>query len=533
MAHYIYNGTNPFSGLCEPPLFTRSEELIRFANEYIKKQIFILSGQIDASGCRTLQENYDLTKQLILKFSENFKNFQIIENSVMFSSDTAFVESIEFPESLFIGLIPFQIRISFYDTSSIGLPVTDQKEEFIYTEEDGCLVSVTHTVSCRGLPIAGGDPIEFAQGFISDRTGYSGIVDPYGYVVSAPVLRSSSETINKLTSEVSLTENYVFDKNMTSGNSAYIYTYSTELSEDSGVAIVTLNGKIQGSLSTPIDSVRNQFLTIDTFNTCNDVYQTFYGASDYIDIQPESFSSSENKDDNSISFSIRYRNSDQSDPFLIPVFTYTDSRDGTICFSADITIKSKYGCPAKRLEKTKLKYQTTDWYNYIQAKYLSYGYSGTLSNTPKSKSYSVDYQTGEVSFSVTYCNDSEECCGADDVSNFQYSLNFQPAIPQFSENPALEAEGCYYVQNLGYLSRAKFSINGTCVPSKCLSLGENKSKIISRANQLLVENFVATDLILEAANIEVSEDKTTASFSFSWNGIQLQGLPDSYVFATF
>ena len=530
---YLYNGINPFTGICEPPLLSRSEEILRFGTNYITKTSFVLSGQINIGQCSTLQSSYNKTKALIVAFASNFKSFEITENSTqIFLSDSAFIESIEFPESLFLGIVPFQIKISCYQFDDESFPVLDQREEFSFSEEDGCLVSITHTVSCRGTPIGGNDPITVAKDFVAARTGYTGFSGPYGYSVTSPILKSRTENVNKMTGEVTLTEVFVFDKSNSSGSSSFILSYTTEVSEKDGVANVTISGTLQGSVDSSISAVRTHFSSINLYSICNTEFQSTFSTSENLEIFPTNISSSEDIDAKQISFSISYRNSPQGDVFLVPTFTYSNNKDGVVCFTADITIRSLFGCPSFRLTKTQQRYKETDWFSYIYGKYIEYGYSGFLSNTPKSKSYSIDHESGDISFSMTFCNDTlESCIGG--FTNFKYSLAFSPPIPQFSEFPSVDGEGCYYVQDLNFLSRGKFSINGTATPSKCLTVNETKSKIAIEANKLMVEYFQASDIILEAQNIEISDDKTVVSFSFSWNGLQPQGLDNQYVYATF
>lgn len=530
--YYRYNNKNPFEGICEPPLFSQSEEVERKGGDgFIRKKIFNLFGQINLGSCSSLQSGLDLTKSLILNFAENFKKFEIIEDSVLFSNNTAFVESIEFSESLFLGIVPFQITLSCVEFVNLENQCVDQREVFSFSEEDGCLVSITHEVSCRG--IAGSDdPLIAASNFIIDRSGYAGYFDPYGYTISSPILKSRVEKINKLTAEASMVENYIFDKSNASDNSLYIYSYTITSEEKDGVAYITLDGKISSGVEGDMSGMRELFKQLNLYSISNTEFKLVFSTSQDLDLAPESFSSSEDDENKEISFSIVYRALTHNDPFVIPIFSYSDNKDGTICFSADISIRSRYGCPNTRINKIQNYYDSTDWISYIKAKFLQYGYSGYLSNKPKTKSYSINYQDPEISLSITLCNDTEESCGIY-ISNFSYSMSFSPPIPQFSEFPSINGEGCYYIQDLGYLSRGKFSINGTCTPSKCLSLEENKSIIASRVNQIMIENFVASDIILDAANIEIDNEKTIASFSFSWNGKQEQSLDEEYVLATF
>lgn len=532
MASYRYNNIDPFSGICEAPLFSRSEEITRFGESFVRKSTIVLSGQI-VSICQGLAESHAVARQLVSNFASNFKTFKILEGSTeLLSADSVLIESIDFPDSRFAGIIPFQITIGIYDCSPGSLAVTDLRDEYSFDEKDGCIVSITHNLSCRGLNVEGLDPVDAARGFLSDRSGWNFTGNPFGYSVSSPISISKTQSINKLTGVASQTEIYSFDRSNTSGSPFYIMEYSITADERDGVVYVGAEGSIVGAEEASILDVHAYFSTINLYLICNTEYKYQFSTGENLDTAAQSFSVTDNPDSSSLSFSVSYKNSPQNDPFLIPVFTYSDSNDGVICFSADITIKSKFGCVSERLQKTSNYYKNTDWFSYVNAKFLQYGYSGNLANKPKSKGYSVDNETGDILLSLTFCNDVSDVC-SDDVSNFQYTLSFSPPITQFSESPALEGEGCYYIQNLGYLSRAGFGINGSCVFSKCVSVEEGKSRVMTRVNQILVEYFSATDIILEAGNIEFSDDKTVASFSFSWSGKQAKGLSDTYIFAEF
>lgn len=534
-AYYKYNGTDPFEGVCEPPLFSKSVSTTRFGpSRFVTKNTFVLSGQIVTRCADTLTSAHQITKNLILKFAQNFKTFEIWGDALLHSVPAAFIESIQFPESKYSGIIPFQITISNYDG---GLDfITDPRDEYTYTEENGCIVSINHNISCRALYNTP-DYLDYARLFVTDRVGGIGPgtpgFSPYGFTLPSTTPRIvSSETVNKLTGEVSYSEKFIFDKENLSGSETYIYTKEIEISERDGTVYVSLNGKLQADVDLSIQNLRSYILSsLDIYNDCNQEYQAAFSTGENLNPILDSFTVGEDKDSASIDFTIVYKNKSSSDPFLIPVFNYSNN-NGEVCFSANITIKSQYGTPAQRLINTKNYYAQTNWENYIFSKYTQYGYTDELSKDFTEKSFSVNNINGDISFSITYCNNKIFLC-SDNISRVDYSMTFSPPIPQFSENKSLDGLGCYYVQNLGYLSRGTFSINGTCVPSKCASIESARFSISSFANRIMLENFNATDIILDSGSIDISEDKTTASFSFAWSGVQSQGLSNTYVFAQF
>lgn len=531
---YKYNGVDPFAGICAPPLLSKSEEIIRQGSKIVRIENITLSGELRKTVCDGgLIDTYNQSKALILKFAENFKLFEIIENgSTVFSYATPIVESISFGESVFFDLIPFQIQIICYQNNFIAEGVLEPSEQFDYEEQDGCIVGVTHTVSARGFNTSN-EALQNVLNFLQSRSGFDNLLAPAasGFTVADPIMIKRSESIDKMTGSATLTERYLFDKATTSGSNLYILDYTTEASESDGITYISINGTLRASFDNSMENLRGHFQTLSLYDIALEEYgDTFSGAGD-LELVPSSFTVTENVNEKTLTFTISYHNNKQNDPFLIDSTTITEGFDGVDCISVSLIIRSIFGCPDDRLIKTKAYYQAFNLESYVATKWDNYGTGRQLGSTPKSQSLSIDSGTGDIGIEITYCTDSFEDCGC--LENLNYSWTLSPAIPLFSEVDTYQGMGCYYVQDLNCNRRAKFSINGSARPSKCCSNDSVVSQLYSRVNLILSQYFTASDIILDAANIEFSIDRSIVSFSFSWNGIQSQQLSDAYVLATF
>lgn len=531
---YRYNGVDPFDGICAPPLLARSEEIVRQGSKIVRAQKITLSGEVKRLTCSGgFSETYNQTKNLILKFAQNFKQFQILEEgSLVYSCDNAIIESISFQDSPFIDLIPFQIEITCYQNNFVAEGIIDPVETFEYEESDGYIVNITHTISAKGFNTSS-EALTNVINFVSSRTGYNALVapTPSGYTVTSPILIKRNQSINKLTGEVTYIEKFSYDKSNLSGDRNYILDLQYEISDSSGVTTVSVSGKIYGAIDSNISLVRNNLKSINFYSLALQEYSAMFPTYSDLEAIPNSLQISENNTDNSISFTLGYRNNKQSDPFIIDSTTVTQDFSGVDCISVSILIKSIYGCPAEKLRKTKEYYQTFDLQAYVNQKWAKYGTGIGLGAVEKNRSYSIDYETGNISVEATYCTDFFEDCGC--LENFNYTFTLSPSIPSFTEAAAYHGEGCYYIQKLNYNRRAKFSISGSARPSKCCTKESVESQIYNRINLTLLKYFSASDIILDSANIEYADDNSIVSFSFSWNGIQSSQLSDDYVYATF
>jgi hypothetical protein len=538
MITYYYNSVDVFSGISRAPLLERSEEIIWTGNAMARIDTIILSGNIKRSDCAGgFSGAYDLTKTLISRFATNFKRFEIRDGTnTIYSCDHTIVESVTIDESKYYDMIPYRIKLLCYvDSYAESYGILEPQETWGFSENPNKTVSITHTISARGINNSN-MAIENARNFVSIFTGYSvgraptPVFGESSYVIySDPILISKSENINRYTGEVSITENYLWDNENRSGTNQ-VLTYTTDTTVDNGFVSVSISGSLQGDMGTDISQTRVTFAAIDFYSIANSEYQAFYDPSGSLMNSPLGFSVTELAQNNKIDFSLSYQNISTTDPYIVDSTTIT-TKGYESCISVSLSIKSDKGCPSERLRKTKAYFETFDLYAYMSSKWSLYGNGRILGNTITSKSVSFDTLTGTISVGGQICCNSSEDCLC--LEGLQYSIDVKPAIPQLSEDPTFEGQGCYAIQNLKFDRRSRFSMSGSARPSKCCSEQAVKSSVISKANQVLGEYFTASDIVLESAQISISTDKTDCSFSFTWNGRELSALSDAYFYATF
>lgn len=538
MITFYYDNVDVFSGISRAPLLERSDEALWTGRSIARADTIILSGKIKRTDCTGgFDGSYLLTQELIKRFSVNFKKFEIKDglNSI-YTCNQTIVDSINIEESKYYDIIPYKIKLICYTDSYADIyGVTDPQETWNYSENSNKTVSITHIVSAKGLNDSS-IAMDNVRNFVSSFLGYSTSRAPspvFGEstysVYSDPVLISKSESINSLTAELSITETYLWDNENRSGTDA-VLIYSTETSVEGGVIVVSINGSLQGSMGSEITTTRTAFSNVNLYSLCNTEYQAFYDSLGNLLNSPSSYSITESAGTNRIDFSASYQNSSTADPYVIDSTTIS-IKGYESCISVSLQIKSDKGCPSERMRKTKAYFESLDLYSYISSKWTLYGNGRILGNTINSKSVSFDNLTGTITVTGQICCNSSEDCLC--LENLQYSLDFRPAIPQLSENPSLRGEGCYSIQRLNWNRRAKFGISGSARPSKCCSEESVKSGVITKINQLLGEYFLASDIVLEGAQILISTDKSECSFSFAWNGQMNSALSDSYFYATF
>ncbi len=511
-----YNNENPFEGISQTPLVARREDYDQQNSKLARIDVFILRGRIKRTACSDgFLPLFTQVQSLIRKFSVNFKNFEIIENgTTVFSYPYAIIESIDFDEDKYFDLVPYTITIKCYKESFAELyGVTNVSEDYSFDENDGCIVSISHSLTCQGLN-TNNSAYDNIRNFINSRAGYLPAFDPVGYSVVSPILTSRKESINNFYGQGSLNETFLFDKSNFSGTRDVIQKYEVNLAVSDGKCSVSVNGTIQGSINGNIDITRDYYQLSSVFAVALREYN-IYNPTGSLNSNPISASFSENKSSNIITYNVVFGDYYDSDPYVIDATTITIS-EGIRCINCSLKIKSDIGCIAERSRKTQEYLDSLDIYDYVINKWNTYGDGSIISTLYDDYSVSYDGNDGSISVSITYCSNNTDSCNC--LENIRYNLSFTDAIHQLVETPSLEGEGCYSIQDLNMLNRAKFGITGSARPSKCCEESVVNSFIVSLANDLLTKYFHATDIILDEYNISYSSDKSVVNFTFSWNG---------------
>ncbi len=527
-----YNNVNPF-GARTP--FVDQEVLRQESNGLISSVTRLtLNGTRPRPSCSANFSDYKADMDsLRTAFHSQFKPIEISENgNQLFYHSAAKVVSIIFPDSPFIGFYSYQIVldcINSYQNSGILEPV----DEWTTDEDSNGVISLTHTVSARGV---GENALELAKSFVLAQS--DGNYDLFLFLDDGseqlflldddetPVLLDSKNRkyplisrktfLNRLTGEFRMTESWVYHPENQGTNG--VITYQTSVNESNGVATVEISGEIQVARidveQTEILKAKQTFDSIDFQAIAQSEYEASGGVLTLSNVTGGSVA--QNADLGTVSFSLSWNSQKESSPYILDSSTVTINKTGgPNCFRYSGTVKVDEGCQRDRLTLAKNFFKAVNLDARVLQQWNIYGTGEVLTANPRSKSYSENPATGEVTFSAFYCADPEVECGA--IEAFKYSMSWTPSINQYSANPIKEGGGFYDVQNLNFKNRQGFSIQGSAKRIKCFSLEAAKGEIRSRINLLMIKYFPAANRILLSSQIEEDKNGDFINFSFSWN----------------
>jgi hypothetical protein len=531
-----YQNSDLFSGVAYTPLISLDQSF-NYSNRFLSgyKKITLTGRLIRNPRCGTWAEYQDVQKVLLDRLRTNFGKLEVyeVENNLaatvnsLFSCERAIYRSLSFDESAYYNLVPFTLEFDCYDDFFLSNGVVDASDEATYQENDNRTVSITRNISATAVNTGPtGTAIEYAKAFVENRISSDINRFPNDNPLFADVTLAKSKLISierrvdRLQGTYSANLNFLCDPYNASNSSLAVLNYSVETSEQNDEVIVSINGTMTGGIDKSISSFRSVFNGINWYSKA--ISYTDYSISD----NPKSFSVTEDNTTNTINFTISYSNKVRNDVYLIDTTSITKDFESNIdCISVKLDIKYDYGTLSERWDKVLNYYNTQQDYikSFIAAKWAEFGNGKPLGRVPKSKSVSMLQQNGTISLSEQYCTDTSEDCGC--LEMFTYTMNFVPSIDVYVETPGLQGEGCYYIQNLQYNKRAKFSINGSFRPSKCCTIEESISDLKSRLNFYCSYYFQAENKVLEEDTVDYQENASEVSFQFSWSGKQENYIP--------
>jgi hypothetical protein len=533
MINVLYLGSNLFQGVAHTPLIS-VDQSINYSNRFLSgyKKITLTGRLIRDPKCGTWKQYNDIQNILLERLKTNFGELKVFEKEdisgierILFECKRAIFRSISFDESAYYNMVPFTIEFDCYDDFLISTGVTNASDEISYNENDNRTISVTRNISATAVNAnSTGTAIEYAKAFVENRINSS-----FNFPANGPrfanvtdtntVLLSVEKTVNRLSGEYSATLNFLCDPYNSSLSNKAVLAYDIEINENKNELTVTINGVMTGGLKTKINDFRNVFSGINWHNKAQS-YVT-----DTLSTSPRSISITEDNTANTINFTVSYSNNLNNGVYIVDTTSISNDVINNIkCLSIKLDIKCDYDCMQVRWNNVQSYYETFNFDSYLASKYAEYFPGEIFGKRPKSKSISFNEQTATISISQQNCTDNSEDCGC--LEEFTYSISSNPAITMYSETPALEGKGCYYIQNLKYDRRAKFTISGNFRPSKCCTIEEAISELKSRINFYCTYYFVADNKVLEENSITFLENKGNISFTFSWSGNQDNYIPE-------
>lgn len=513
-----YNNQQILSG--QPtPLVGKQEAPIRYGERWGNKTTLTLNGQL--TGC-TYNNLITAQKSLISVFGYDFQNFSIIENgATIFSKPYIIIRELRFPNSNYVGVIPYNITLDCYDQNLFSgvYGVLDPRDEWSFEESTEGLINVNHTISARGFNTNSGvsNGFDNAKNFVLSKTGINPNISPYFITTPSgfnPCLKSLAEKPDRFNGTYSVTETYVADK-FFGTNGVLRYSVSFDCDEE-GHARVAVNGTIDGcGMAADVSSIRARYNTLNLYNLALEVYS---GATNSTGLNTDYISRGYTEDPyaRKLSFNSVYDNFPGGQTYLDYHVGVSSGENGITDVTFEGTIKGR-GDLAARWQRVQNYYSTFNPFPVAQSGYYAVFPSSPFPLNPNDLTKSVTFNAfhGEINLNYHWDNKEIPWPGFADLS---YTLNYTPPLEKIIVNPLLALCGRdYYLGDAGYVQRASFSIEGhgrlICNSANAPTIAQNSAR--SHANSFFAANGYTNNPLLELN--EVSIGVYTLDFKYQWS----------------
>lgn len=526
MTKIYYNNLDIFSGIAPTPLIQLTEEPIRYGNLWAISESITLNGQITGQ-CETFQELLDKQNLLISYFSTSFKSLKIDEDgNNIYTWPLTKVSNISFSPAKYSQLLDFSISLQCYDSGKFSgyYGVIDPVNEINYSEEENGFVKVSHKCSAKGLNTntSATGALLNAKNYVSTISGWSNISGFSPAFISGhnnhpPVLIEISETIDRFNNIYSINEIWSYDP---SYNASGLFRYTNSINsgiEDGTIEISTV-GEINGGKNIPINNLRSRFDSIDKYILASGALVDF--STEALNENPISLNITESSFENKISFNYTYDNNPESNPYLIDSITINDNKNGRGSISFRGTFKYRGSCLCNNesgwlaLESMVNNY---DYYASVLEKWSQYGKTTLLSSYPSSTSISKNRNSCEITVERSF--DEITLSVPPELDYINVSLGVTPSINQYDPKPVFTV-GTYYITDLGFRSRSKYSLNGSARIKSCTSQSVGLQVIRSYINSMAGQYVIGSNSILEQGEItEAESDNKLINFNFTWSAM--------------
>ena len=525
MTKIYFNNSDIFSGISPTPLVQLSEQPIRYGNYWGTSEVITLIGQITGK-CDTFASLLNKQNTLISSLGAHFSKLEINEDgNSIYSWPFTKVKSINFESAQYSQLLGYSIDFECYDSGKFSgvYGVIEPRNQIAFSEAENGFITVTHSCSAVGIPTTtgGSNALTNAKNYVSTISGWNNIsgFSPLfvSGAISQPILVNVSENINRLNNTYSIEETWSYDPSA-SGSGLFSYTTSINSGVADELLTVDLNGELNGGLRVGINNLRGQFDLINKYSLASGALSNF--SSEALCTVPTSFNISENPNQNLISFSYVYDNSSSGNPVIIDEFTLNKSSRGPSSVSIKNIFKWKGNCLCNSESGWNALNSAASGYNYYEQavnKWQGYGNSGTLSSWPTSTSVTKNKNNCEISVEKEF----KEIILTlpSELEYIDVSLSVTPSIVQYEGTPVFQ-EGAWYITNLGYKNRAKYSFNGSARIKQCISqtLGIQVIKAYI-SNMVGIYVFGDNPVMEEGSITEEDSDNKLINFTFTYSAM--------------
>jgi len=535
-----YNDINPFEGICRTPFVEFSKTSDGWWNGI---KTFSLSGQINCCGL-TLDQVFQKQTELKNNFSKNFKKLQIFEtdsNSSLIEVDYAYIKSIDFDESNYAYILPFTIEIEAYDKDAFSGNsfITDPVAEYSIQEQKDGIINYKFTVSAKGLNGNGLAPIDNAKNWVNsiapiNPDSQSNLTftipglsrarvecDPNNpqaiiyqeteegslSVSPAGLVSSYEESYDRLNSTYRIVIDFSVDPKSTDGTSL---TYKVSMNQEKNSFLkVTVSGSVKGPT---ITAARGRLSSFNAFQVASSYSAGF--SEESINDNKKSFSITENRDDNSISFSYVFDNQNDADNGYVETSVSYNSKSASSDNSkskATVTIKANgtKGTKEERFEKAKELIATASPQAGLG---LLSGYASVDDFELTGSGYEEDQSGGSVTMTYEYTGkssitDNKPCS----VKSLSGSIDENLPCQQYNFKRAICSDWIAIPTNVSnYKKTANLTLTYSA-PSK-------KAEAMSFAESIIQGEAVGTEI--KAVIFEKPNDSQVV-YEYEWEELSL------------
>lgn len=229
------------------PLLSKSVEYVRAGERYAEVENWNLNGFL--TGCTTGDLIYE-RNLLASGFSNCFGPLSIAG----ISFESVEIKSVSFPDSDYIGSLPFSIDFQCY-TGFLGSGITgviDPSDELDYKESRDGTLALSRSITAKGVNLGAVQGLDAAIDFVNYRL----TVDPIApFVITGARnltfddfhLISSEQNTDKLNGTVSAIQTYICDPSGQVGHKDVVNRYSRDIEQD--LTSSTINVSVKGDIS--------------------------------------------------------------------------------------------------------------------------------------------------------------------------------------------------------------------------------------------------------------------------------------------
>lgn len=330
------------------PAIAESDTLIKVAGKYDHKSISIQAIGLITGAEDGLSGLYATKMEMVSGFLDEYQDLTITVGSDERVFSKCLVNSIQFADSNMTTTLPYTVNFTAYEdeTFSEYFGIENPVNNWRYSEQDGKIITATHTVSARGIKVDATDPFTNARNFVTNNlNGFESISLFNTGVVENGFLTSRTENIDRKSDTYGVTEVYSYAASQNRITDSGVLTSSTniEYSKDGGLS-VTVQGSLQGSIDAMLG---NDILTTGHFHTghatklaINSINNSNSNFEDsvysFVANGPTAFDYTLDKTANKLDFSFRFDNADNLD--MITGFDVMNIYDVNISCSKDSPI---------------------------------------------------------------------------------------------------------------------------------------------------------------------------------------------------